>query len=496
MVSWSLSYRWKSLPFERMITDIISYILKARDVAGVISFLRDIQQGSYDYRDKVDRWVLNITGSRTIWLTMLQYYENIIEFDSINIVHKSMVLFDLAAKNYSYREVIDKDSKLIDIKFIQCVKDPDLFNHLYDLFSENSLGQDLVPIYEEMLNAGNFPDAIVDKIFAQHMDVTFKMVIGCADHQKVRYFEMAFIRANFNHEFTKEIAAQILSAVCSTIVDSQPKYEFLMEILRKTQVKVMINHQVFDKVYQKIQISNHKSEIFKQFLSNVDRLCRVDDSVFILTSKIFMTLMKIVREIRGQKYYFEDDLKRFVLTQIERRRFAGKKDIVCTYELVKIYSECDYQKFPFPIKIEITMKEFEEICKSKPDVRLMTQTYDCLKEKTRPSTKCLENVTLHKSCDSAVKFLLSKGAILSVQCIRNVMSHYKSNVVDDLKWALGEFDRDRRHFELNERFRVKTDARVMVVQKEKEISENNNESVDQDRNSIVNITDNQYVMII
>ena len=480
-----------------MITDIFSYILKARDVAGVVLFLREIQQGSYDYRDKVNRWVLNITSSRTIWLTMLKYYDIIIEFDSIDLVHNSMVLFDLAARNYSYREIINKDSKLIDIKFIQCVKDPDLFNHLYDIFMEKSSEQDSVPIYEEMLNAGNFPDVIVDKIFAHHMDVTFNMVIGCADHQKVRYFEIAFIRANFNHKFTKEIATQILSAVCSTIIDSQPKYEFLMEILRKTQMKVKINHQVFEKVYQKIQISNHKSEIFKQFLSNVDRLCRVDDSVFILTSRTFMTLMKIVREIRGQKYFFEDALKRFVLTQLERRRFAGKTDIKCTYELIKIYSECDYQKFPFPIKIEITMEEFEEICKSKPDVRLMTQTYDCLKEKNRPSTKCLENVTLHKSCDSAVKFLLSKGAILSVQCIRNVMNHYKSNVVDDLKWALGEFERDQRRFELNERFKVKTDAKVMVVSKEKqEISEHNDESVDQDRNSIVNITDNQYVMII
>jgi hypothetical protein len=471
MVSWNLTYKWKRLSIVQMVEQIMIYIDKYNDIDGVNKYLQSTCPDTWDYRNSVQQWktTTNSFTSRSIWNVMQKYYLKLIKINDAVLTQFSIWLFDVAACNKTYTTFIDSSSKMArDPEFISKIKDSELNRHLYKILLHNTIPAEKTRIYERILMTDTISDELADDILFQKADITYGMVEGSAHNLKCEYFVHAFFCANMTENLDKRNANRIISAICSTTVDSDKKFKFFTEVLEKTEIKVKIDHKVFESALNSMKRNlSNGSQILTQFLHNMDKLNenRVRPAFF-LNRKNFLILMRMVETVQGSKYSFEKALNGFVLTQLEIRKAHNKPDIVSGYELIKLYHECKYQKFPFPIKIVITMEEFEKICELKPDVRIMKDAYKCLDGIKSPTAKCMEAVTVHKSCDSAVKFLLSVGTLVSARCIKNVIKHYKSDIMDDFKIIFKEVIEAQRKKELNERFEYKTDTKVTVISKD------------------------------
>ena len=473
MVGWSLAWKWKQSKFPHMIAQIMDYLNNRRklgqmDVKGVIDYLVSIRPKSWDYQQRIEQWKVSVRHDSGIWNVMSRFYLQLIGIGDRILTQQATWLFDLAANNTSYTLLIDAHNPISsDIDFISRITDSKLYAHLYSLLTKNTPDNKILELYEKTLNVGPVSDSVADDILSEKIGITFNMVEGCAKHLKHQYFEMAFIRANLFYELDVVTANRIMGAVCATTVDSKKKFAFFSDVMTKLKLRIKIDSKIFESVLHKIQHNvTHGSSGLTSFIQNIHKLNDPIHPVFFMDEECIIILLKMVKEVSSSKYGFEHILNSFVKACIDLRKAHNKPEIIGGVEIIKLYHECNYQKFPFPIKIEIDMEDFEDLCEFKPDVRLMREAYASLKVKEPPTARCLEAVTTHKNCESALKFLLGVGGKLSIQCIKNIIKHYKSDILDDFKYILKGFIKDQKQLELDARFKYKADAKLVVVPKD------------------------------
>jgi hypothetical protein len=441
-------------------------------------FHNTMNPDGWKYRHAIERWKRESHAG--IWNQMGSFYKRILARVDNNFFSTVGWLFDLAvAFDPMYAAAISGFNMHQSLKFIGCLKNEELVQYLLKIRMESievlHTSEDC-QILESTLELPNLNPIVLDYVFGHKFDFTFKMVYNVARYHTPKYFELSMIRAlTGESEFTSDKINKIFVAICLSGYgpETMKKLNFFINILKTMRIKLKISNSMMESISNEFVKHNNGDNAWREFINIIHFIDNIKDMTngitsFILTKTNLKHILKMLGTLHN-KYYFEDAFKKFIKKHIKLRKQLGKPDIVCGYDLIKYYIDCNYQKFPFDIKIEITMDEFEKLCALKPDVRLLKDAYKCIDNQKDtqqvPTALCLENATKRKNCDSVMKFLLEKGGILSVKCIQNILSHYKSDAADDFKYVLAQFIEDQKQREFESRFTYKSNAKVTVIPK-------------------------------
>ena len=416
---------------QKLVKQIIDCLEKTANIYEIKNYLR--------FPDNARYLISSVRRCNNIWNTLTKFYLALVEFNDPKLFEYSMWIFNVASHNKSYITSIDLNNPMSsDLNFHSKIRDTALRRHLYQLLEQNTPHSNIIVQYERLLKNG-FTDVIVlQNILNQKIDIPFGIAEGCAQYLPYEYFERAFFRASFTKDLDEGSGANIFISICVTLINSNQKFDFFMDYISKTGIVININSKMFDIFHEFIQNDPLDCmNLFIRFMKNMTVLTQYTSRF--LSGENVVSIMNIISGIGNAKLGIEKELIKFVTNQISLRAANNQSEIVCGINLIKAYHKCGYQKFIFPIKMEISMTDFEELCALKINIKLLRHSYNCLKVKEPPTEKCMEHVTKLKSCDNIITFLVENGCKISMKCIDNLINQYKSDTIDDFKYVYREF---------------------------------------------------------
>lgn len=433
-----------------------------------------------------------------MWNRVLELYNLVAGLDENKMYLYEYIseFFDIAYRidETTYRDIIKLCTEM-DLNFIGKLKEDGLAKFIINTRIELlNLAKNEESI-ENISIALNYPiinSITMDYILGHKIDITFDMLKNIARYHPNTYFEICFLRlsdTSFDNDKINELLAMIILSnefekkidLLVTIIKyqrinnfkmSEQCLQIVLDNVNKMKNKCMSvvpdNYNSYCWHYQKI-FDNALRQIIKN-INYLSKLKNVNNNIFILDLPKLNVIMRIfTKYFNGYCHttsVYISDYIRHVIKEINQTRLSlGKSDIIGDYELMKYYFN-DYRgnRFPIDIKFKINMNELEKICDLQtvqPSLIKMAYTY--LEPQVAPTTKCLENITKYKTYQKKLDFLLSVNGILSIKCIENILSHYKTKKYDDIKYIVTTYAQDQRNNKIKSLLEYKTNSKVSVI---------------------------------
>jgi hypothetical protein len=429
-----------------------------------------------------------------MWNRVLELYNLVVGLDENKMYLYEYIseFFDIAYRidETSHQDIIKLCTEM-NLNFIGKLKEEGLVKFIINTRIEllNLAKQE--ESIENISIALNYPiinSSTMDYILGHKIDITFDMLKNIARYHPNTYFENCFLRlsdTSFDNDKINELLAMIILSNELT-----KKINFLVMIIKYQKINnfkitekcLQIVLDDVDKLKNNIGVLRHISKwgiqskfdnILSQIIININYLCKLKNfnNIFILN----LPKLNILIRIFSRQFYkntqigfcYVDDYTKKMLRELNQKRSSlGKSDIIGNYELMKYYFH-DYRgnRFPIDIKFKISMTELENICDLESVPSLIKMAYSYLEPQVSPSTKCLENITKYKTYQKSLDFLLSVNGILSIKCIENILSHYKTKKYDDIKYIVTTYAQDQRNNKIKSLLEYKTNSKVSVIKK-------------------------------